>query len=208
VIRFGFFGHTQQVNDPTPALPNAPVAVVAGAAPRVATEGSVDRARLRTIVAEHFDFTWRSLRRLGVAPGDVDDAAQQVFIVMSRRLADVPEGRERAFLFSTAVRVASEARRTYRRRHEADAEIPDTPDGAPSVEDLVDQRRARVLLNELLEEMPMELRTVFILFELEQMSRTEVARILGLPPGTVASRLSKARAIFEEKLAASEGGRR
>jgi RNA polymerase sigma-70 factor (ECF subfamily) len=208
VIRIGFFGHTEQVNDPTPAMPNASVAVATGEAPRAATENSIDRVRLRTIVTEHFDFTWRSLRRLGVAPGDVDDAAQQVFIVMSRRLADVPEGRERAFLFSTAVRVASDARRTYRRRREADAEIPDTPDGGPSLEDIVDQRRARVVLNQLLEEMPMELRTVFILFELEQMSRTEVARVLGLPPGTVASRLSKAREIFEEKLAASEGGQR
>jgi RNA polymerase sigma-70 factor, ECF subfamily len=183
------------VNDPTPALPDdaarSPhrVALVAGGL----EQGALDsKARLRSIVTEQFDFTWRSLRRLGVAPGDVDDAAQQVFIVMSRRLADVPFGRERAFLFSTAVRVASDARRTYRRRHESpDAELGDTPDSAPSPDDLVDQRRARVLLTQLLEEMPMDLRTVFVLFELEQMSRTEVARVLGMPAGTVASRLSR-----------------
>jgi len=182
-----------------------PVALVAGGAGQVAPDS---KARLRAIVGEQFDFTWRSLRRLGVAPGDTDDATQQVFIVMSRRLADVPVGRERAFLFSTAVRVASDARRTYRRRHESpDAELADTPDSAPSLDDLVDQRRARVLLTQLLEEMPMDLRTVFILFELEQMSRTEVAHVLGLPAGTVASRLRKAREIFEEKLAHTEGGR-
>jgi RNA polymerase sigma-70 factor (ECF subfamily) len=192
------------VNDPIPALSDPAVALVAGAEP-VAPDSKV---RLRTIVAEQFDFTWRSLRRLGVAPGDVDDAAQQVFIVMSRRLADVPVGRERAFLFSTAVRVASDTRRTYRRRHEApDVELSDAPDSSPSLDDLVDQRRARALLTRLLEEMPMELRTVFILFELEQMSRTEVARVLSLPPGTVASRLRKARELFEQRLAESEGGR-
>jgi RNA polymerase sigma-70 factor (ECF subfamily) len=72
---------------------------------------------------------------------------------------------------------------------------------------LVDQRRARVLLTKLLEEIPMDLRTVFILFELEQMSRTEVARVLDLPAGTVASRLRKAREIFEQKLAEAEEGR-
>jgi RNA polymerase sigma-70 factor (ECF subfamily) len=192
------------VNDPTPALSEPTVALVAGAE-AVALDS---KARLRAIVGEQFDFTWRSLRRLGVAPGDVDDAAQQVFIVMSRRLADVPVGRERAFLFSTAVRVASDARRTYRRRHEApEAELSDAPDAAPSPDDLVDQRRARSLLNRMLEEMPMELRTVFILFELEQMSRTEVARVLSLPAGTVASRLRKARELFEQKLAESQGGR-
>ena len=194
-----------QVNDEANALQDPPGPFIARGVEHAAPDS---KARLRDIVTEQYDFTWRSLRRLGVAPGDVDDAAQQVFLVMSRRLADVPVGRERAFLFSTAVRVASDARRTYRRRHESpDVDLPDTPDSAASPEDLVDQRRARVLLTKLLEEIPMDLRTVFILFELEQMSRTEVARVLDLPAGTVASRLRKAREIFEQKLAEAEGGR-
>src|SRR4051812_39693933 len=75
-------------------------------------------ARLRSIVDANFDFIWRSLRRLGVAEHSVDDAAQQVWIVAARKLASITPGQERAFLFGTALRVASDARRSASRRRE------------------------------------------------------------------------------------------
>src|SRR5262245_58299657 len=77
---------------------------------------SAEEARLRVLVGEHFDFIWRSLRRLGVPHTDVDDCAQQVFWVAARKLSMIAEGSERAFLFSTALRVASDARRSRMRR--------------------------------------------------------------------------------------------
>src|SRR5262245_52866877 len=62
---------------------------------------------LRQLVVDHLEFVWRALRRLGVLPGDVDDAAQRVFLVANEKLALIESGRERAFLVGVAVRVAS-----------------------------------------------------------------------------------------------------
>src|SRR5262249_1995398 len=79
-------------------------------------------ARLRAIVAHHFDPVWRALKRLGVPEAGVDDAAQQVFIVASRRLAEIERGREREYLLGIALRVASDARRALSRRREVPIE--------------------------------------------------------------------------------------
>ena len=154
-------------------------------------------ARLRALVAEHFDFIWRSMRRIGVPSTDVDDCVQQVFWVAARKLTLIDEGSERAFLFSTALRVASDARRTRTRRREVPEEDNDQYcDPAPAPDELVDQRRARVMLEEVLSAMPMDLRAVFVLFELEEMSTNAISALLEIPGGTVASRLRRAREEF------------
>ena len=157
-------------------------------------------ARLRTLVQEHFDFIWRSLRRLGVPHTDVDDCAQQVFWVAARKLAIITEGSERAFLFSTALRVASDARRSRVRRREVQQEddAHQTCDAGPRPDEIADQRRARALLDDVLAQMPLDLRTVFVLFELEEMPTQEIATVLDLPTGTVASRLRRAREEFQK----------
>ena len=155
-------------------------------------------ARLRALVAEHFDFIWRSLRRLGVPSTDVDDCTQQVFWVAARKLALIGEGSERAFLFSTALRVASDARRSRARRREVQEEDEvQRCDPGPSPDELADQRKARALLEQVLSSMPLDLRAVFVLFELEELSTSEIATLLDIPIGTVASRLRRAREEFQ-----------
>src|SRR5688500_5784130 len=89
--------------------PPAPVEAESGAP--AAASPIPDPERLRSLLDQHFREVWRVLRRLGVPLTTVDDAAQQVFIVASRKLAQVRPGSERAFLTSTAVRVAANARR-------------------------------------------------------------------------------------------------
>ena len=158
--------------------------------------------RLREMVEAHYDFVWRSLRRLGVASGDVDDGAQQVFSTVARKLGSIRSGRERSFLFQTSLRVAADSRRTRRRRREV-AEVTEDEqpaDHAPSGEDLLDLRRAREHLDRLLDGMSLELRAVFVLFELDEMTMAEIAELLDLPAGTVASRLRRARAEFRQKV--------
>lgn len=157
-------------------------------------------ARLRSLVQDHFDFIWRSLRRLGVPHTDVDDCAQQVFWVAARKLALISEGSERAFLFSTALRVASDARRSRVRRREVpqEEETRETHDTGPRPDEIADQRRARALLDEVLAQMSLDLRTVFVLFELEELTTQEIAAMLDLPTGTVASRLRRAREEFQK----------
>jgi RNA polymerase sigma-70 factor (ECF subfamily) len=163
-------------------------------------EVPLDRDAVRRLVDEHYAFIWRLLARLGVRPEDVDDATQQVFMVpMTRESLTIQPGRERSFLFGVALRVASE----HRRRNEKNAARDDIDlesfvDPDIDVEALADQQRARVLLDGLVARIPEELRMVFILFEIEGLSAVECASLLGIPPGTVASRLRRARQHFHE----------
>jgi len=153
--------------------------------------------RLRELFDQHLSFVWRSLRRLGVPPRLVDDAAQEVFMVVSRRLADIEVGRERAFLFGTSMRVASDVRRSEARheRIEADA-LDEIEDDRPGPEQLADRERTRAVLDRVLAALDLELRAVFVLYELEEMTMADIAATLDVPPGTVASRLRRAREAF------------
>jgi RNA polymerase sigma-70 factor (ECF subfamily) len=154
-------------------------------------------ARLREMLDAHYDFTWRQLRRLGLPPASAEDAAQQVFLVASRRLDDIKPGSERSFLFATARRVASDARRSAATRREtAQSELPERADLSPLADELLDRSRARAQLDRVLDGLSDDLRSVFILFELEGLMTTEIAALLELPMGTVASRLRRAREEF------------
>ncbi len=162
--------------------------------------------RLRDLVDAHYDFIWRSLRRLGVRVGDVDDAVQQVFLVASRKLEAIAPGRERSFLYQTALRVAADSRRSRKRRREvAGEEQEELPDQAPGADDLMDLRRAREKLDLILDGMTLELRAVFTLFELDQLTLTQIAALLEVPRGTVASRLRRARVEFFDRAARLTG---
>ncbi len=173
-----------------------------------------DALRLRALVDAEYEFVWRSLRRLGVAEGDVDDALQQVMLTLSRKLSLVKRGSERSFLFQTALRVAADRRRSTRRRREVVTDVVDErADEAPNAEVLMDLQRARTRLDRILDSMSLELRAVFTLFELDQMTLTEIAELLALPRGTVASRLRRAREDFKARAALfdhpnDEGGSR
>jgi RNA polymerase sigma-70 factor (ECF subfamily) len=157
--------------------------------------------RVRMLLERHSDFVWRSLRRLGVREADADDATQEVFVVAARRLDDVLEDRERAFLFGTAVRVCS-TRRRLARRH------PEDPSGAgdehavtgPNPEELAELREAKAELDQVLGGLGAELSTVFVLAELEELSVREIATLQGIPEGTVSSRLRAARTKVQKAL--------
>src|SRR5215467_14226177 len=107
------------------------------------------------IVGLHFEFIWRLLRRLGVPEHEVDDAAQQVFLTVTTKGLRGTPAQARPFLYGVALRVAANFRRTMRRRREVSEEAmgdPHSPDLA--ADDVADLRRARAMLDEILEEMP------------------------------------------------------
>lgn len=157
---------------------------------------------LTELFLEQAPFLARSLRRLGVPQADLEDAVQEVFVVASRKMHSVAPGRERAFLYGTAIRVASNARRNDKR---AKSRLSQEPlestsidiDTGPSLEDLVERRKARATLDAVLDTMSLEMRTVFILFEFEEMTMLEIANLLDLPQGTVSSRIHRAREHFD-----------
>ncbi len=176
-----------------------------------ATLSEVSRAneretRLRGLVDRYVDFVARVLRNAGTPEAEIDDDVQRTFIAVSNRLDDVRPDAEKSFLLQTALRMAAHARRTLARRrevHDSDAQL--RLQGPLHPEQMLDQKRARELLDEVLAEMPFDLRTVFVLYELEELSMTEIAEALQIPSGTVASRLRRARADFRERVSALSG---
>ena len=165
--------------------------------------------RIAGLVRANYAFVWRLLRRLGLREGDADDAAQQVFLAASGRLSGVEPARERAFLYGVALNVGARARRSLGRRREEPLEAAAERAAAePNAEQVLERRQARALLDQLLDEMPEELRVVFVLFELEELSTPQIAELCEIPVGTAASRLRRAREDFEERVARAEARRR
>src|SRR3954447_16537186 len=90
---------------------------------RMMEDAVAERPSFDSLYAEHFDFVWRTLRRLGVHPSVVDDAAQDTFVVLHRRLPELrADASARAFVFGIAQRVAHDYRRTARRKHSVSLE--------------------------------------------------------------------------------------
>jgi RNA polymerase sigma-70 factor, ECF subfamily len=177
----------------------------------------VQQLDLRALFDAHYVATWRLLRRLGVRAAQVDDAAQEVFWVCARKLSDIRSGCETSFLYGVALRIAADqARRQRAALVSVDLEdAASVPDRGPSPEERLEQRRSRELLDAVLDRMPLDLRAVLVLVELEEMEVREVAGLLEIPVGTAASRLRRAREEFSAiakrvraALAAQEGARR
>lgn len=167
---------------------DAPPAEPAGASSR--------RSRL---VEEHFDYVWRLLRRLGLAVADADDAAQEVFVVGLAKLAQIESGRERAFLYGCALNKAAQFRKSRKRDHEAlDAELVDTR--GLSADELLDRKMAHDVLDRVLDGLSDDQRVVFVLYEVEELTLSEIAELLQIPGGTVASRLRLARARVQNQV--------
>jgi RNA polymerase sigma-70 factor (ECF subfamily) len=162
--------------------------------------------RIAQLFSLHADFVWRSLRGLGVPDADAEDAAQEVFLIVYRRLADYEDrGLLRAWLFSISRQVASHYRRGASRadrRHRA--LIADTADH--DVEELLARREAAELVNAFLNELDEPQRTVFFLADIEGLTAPEIAAALGIKLNTVYGRLRLARKRFEKAVAKQEPG--
>lgn len=158
---------------------------------------SDDTVRFEAIYEAHFDFAWRSLRRLGVPPTVIEDAVQDLFVVVCRKLPGF-EGRAsiKTWLFSIAIRIAKEhIRRQARRRLDRLCPTPDRP-RLPS--DRAAEAEEVALLDRLLAELDEDRRAVFVMAELEEMTAPEIAEALGTNPNTVYTRLRAARRCFNE----------
>jgi RNA polymerase sigma-70 factor (ECF subfamily) len=159
-----------------------------------------DRA-VAELVRAHAQLVWRTLRRLGVLPADLEDATQRVFIIVAQKFDEIKPGRERSFVFGTAMRVAAQVRRHRRgRREDPLDEIADPADPGLSPEASAENRRRLSQLGEILERMPEELSRTFLLYELERWTMAEIAEEHGIALGTVASRLRRSRERFQADL--------
>ncbi|HEX5657618.1 MAG TPA: sigma-70 family RNA polymerase sigma factor [Polyangiales bacterium] len=169
--------------DPRPRLqPDAPE----GAPPT--------RADFDALYRAHAPFVWRSLRRLGVREAALDDATQEVFLVVHRRFADFRPGpTERAWLFAIAQRVASDHRRWLRRKGNLMPIPEQTMAQGQSPYEGALRREASDWLLAFLDQLDDARRDAFILSELEQMTFAEASTALGVNANTIASRVASGR---------------
>ncbi len=174
-----------------------PEAIVADSS----VQDSPRHVRLTKIYKSEVRFVWRSLRRLGVNHADVEDAAQDVFIVIDRRLRSFDETRSlRSWVFGIVMRVASEYRRRVGRRRET-FDAPDAEQSVPATQEAqLEQARAQALLSRAMEELTEPQRATFMLFELEQLTMREVSELLNCPLQTGYTRLRAAHARIEAAL--------
>jgi RNA polymerase sigma-70 factor, ECF subfamily len=170
----------------------------------------------------HAGFVWRSLRRLGVPEPSLDDATQDVFVTVHRRLSEF-EGRSQ--LTTWLYRIAYHTAQHYHRhgvRHPSgsaqsrgDSQADASPDagqrhlsldssgGVNSLtsahscpQEVFSQKQAVERLYLILGQLDNEKRAVFVMAELEQMAAPEIASVLRVPLNTVYSRLRAARLQF------------
>lgn len=160
-----------------------------------------------TIYATHGEFVWRSLQRLGVFDTDLKDLSQEVFLVVHRRL-DSFDGSAlmTTWLFGICLRVVSDYRRRRRRRPESPLDPSlELEDRGLSPEQTLARREAQSILARVLDAMDLDKRAAFVMFEIEGVGCGEIAEVLGVPLGTVYSRLHAARAQFQKNLNTHRG---
>ena len=152
----------------------------------------------------HHGFVWRILRRLGVPPATLDDAAQEVFVVVHRRRRDLrADASVRSWLFGIARRVAADTHRGQHRRDRKHDALP-TPGDAPPLDDALARSEAAEFVRSFLERLDEGHRMVFALSDIEGMTAPEIAEALDVKLNTVYSRLRKARLDFERAVARRE----
>jgi len=164
-------------------------------------------ADLPTIYRSELAYVWKTLRRLGAPPADLEDLAHDVFVVVHRHLGDYDPARPlRPWLFGIAVRVVSDYRRLGRNLHEIAGRAVEPVDAAPSAHDRVEDQEARALLARALDGLDWERRVVFVMHELDETPVPEIAAALSIPLNTAYSRLRLARAELAAWIARFRSG--
>lgn len=163
---------------------------------------------LSTLFRTHFDFVWRVARSLGVPDGAIDDAVQDVFLTVHRRLSEF-EGRSslRTWIYAITYRTAQNHRRRVQRLR-CDPLLDEPIAELPGPNEELEQARAGRFVMQFLDTVSADKRDVFVLCVLEELSAPEVAEILGVKLNTVYSRLRLVRADFRtalERVAAEDG---
>jgi RNA polymerase sigma-70 factor (ECF subfamily) len=177
------------------------VELKAGAAKRAWNGAGASYAPMTFTAAfeNYASFTWSVLALLGVAPADVPDVCQEVFLVLHRRWTEVDTDRSlKSWLYAVCVRKSAEYRRHRRARPEVVTAEPPEVRVEGSAEDVVDRKRAAGLLERALDQLDDDRRAVFVLYEIEELSIAEVAATIGCPLQTAYSRLRAARTLVTD----------
>ncbi|HWB79160.1 MAG TPA: sigma-70 family RNA polymerase sigma factor [Nannocystaceae bacterium] len=182
---------------------------MADGGPGSAEAASAPAGSFEQLYRAHFDAVLGQLRRMGVDEGSLEDAAQDVFVVVHRKVGGF-EGRARmsTWLFSIAHHIAARYRRTSFRTDRRHRRLADEAIGLRNevgVDEAVLRKQADELLHAFLDTLPPEQRGAFVLGEIEELPRRELGIALGVSPNTAYSRLRLARARFSEAFGSEDG---
>jgi RNA polymerase sigma factor (sigma-70 family) len=156
-------------------------------------------AALEALVRRHAVMVWGVCQRVLRSHHDAEDAFQATFLVLLRKAPSiVPREMVGNWLYGVAHQTALKARATRTKRQTREKQVKDMPEAAATDQPLWNDLQA--ILDEELSRLPDKYRTVLVLCELEGKTGREVAAQLGLPQGTVASRLARARALLAKRL--------
>ena len=158
---------------------------------------SRDDNALATVVRRHAPMVWGVCCRLLHNHHDAEDAFQATFLVLVRRAADVPGQAVAGWLHGVARQTAVRLRATRALRGRRETQVVNMPE--PTVAEVHDADWHFVLDEELCR-LPHHYRSVIVLCDLEGMTRKEAARQLGIPEGSLASRLARARVMLAKRL--------
>jgi RNA polymerase sigma-70 factor (ECF subfamily) len=158
---------------------------------------------------QHFSMVWRSLRRLGVPEAALDDASQDVFLVLHRRWGDFQrQSSLRTWIYGILLRVAGDyTKRARRERARYSPEVPELESSVESPDHLYQQREAAIVLRLALAQLEDKERQMLVLIDLEERSVVEAADALGINLNTAYSRLRRARQSFEKALRTAQAKR-
>jgi RNA polymerase sigma-70 factor, ECF subfamily len=155
----------------------------------------------------YFHHVTRWARAFGCPPADIDDVAQETFLVARRRLDQFKGGNAAGWLY----RIAQHVTRAHRRRAWLRRVLQRAPElGAAQARqatpvEALEQREARRQMQALLAQMSERRRSTFFLFEIEGYSGEEIAQLEGVALNTIYTRLHHARRDFMQLLARAEG---
>lgn len=153
------------------------------------------------LYARNHAYVWRILRRLGVPDASLEDATQDVFIVVHRRRDSLdPDASVRSWLFGIARRVAADLHRGNRRLRRRLEAVPEAPP-APPLDDEVSRAEAASFVQSFLDRLDEGHRMVFVLSDVEGLTAPEISESMLIPVNTVYSRLRSARKKFERAVA-------
>jgi RNA polymerase sigma-70 factor (ECF subfamily) len=175
-----------------------PSASISQAHPSRAT----DAEGFGTLYAEHFQFVWRCLRGLGVASAQLEDAAQDVFVVVHQRLHSFEHAAAlRSWIFGIVRRIAYRYRRTAQRKPSGGSQDEEAPTSEPGPQERIQDVEAARFVDGFVSGLDDRKREVFVLGVLEGLTVPEIAEALEVPLNTAYTRLRRARAEFRKALA-------
>ncbi len=162
-----------------------------------------------SVYRSEFPYVWKTLRRLGVPPQDLEDLAHDLFVVVHRHFSEYDPTRPlRPWLFGIAVRLVADFRRSARHVREVLGDRIDPVDVAPTPHDQLEGKEARALLLNALDTLDLDRRAVFVMHELDEIPMPEIASVLAIPLNTAYSRLRLARVDVASAIERCTSGRR